>query len=107
MKVAFATPELLSLVRRTNLAEIAEYLPRHLAQNKATVVVFLPFTEDIDAKQFHQLNRVGDLEIQLGDGDPDKVTYWEGMLGDLRVILVDHPQAFEHKHPYGDDDGPY
>ncbi|MFT4648933.1 MAG: starch synthase [Glaciecola sp.] len=107
LKIAFATPELLSLVRRTNLAEIAEYLPRNLAQNKANVVIFLPFTKDIDAKQFNQLNRIGDLDIKLGDGPATKVTYWEGILGDLRVILVDHPQAFENKHPYGDEEGPY
>ena len=107
MKVAFATPELLSLVRRTNLAEIAEYLPQSLAKARAQVMVFLPYTADIDAKQLPQLNRLGNATVTLGDDEPVQVTYWQGQMGDVAIVLVDHPQAFDNKHPYGDDNGPY
>ena len=107
LKVAFATPEYLSLVRRTNLAEIAEYLPRSLAQQRAQVMVFLPYTSDIDAKQLPHLNRLGECSITLGEEPPTTVTYWQGQLGDVSIVLVDHPKAFENKHPYGDDNGPY
>ena len=107
MKVAVATPEFLSLVRRTNLAEIAEYLPRSLAEQRAQVMVFLPFTTDIDAKQLPHLNRLGDMEVRLGENEVHRVTYWRGELGDISIVLVDHPEAFENKHPYGDDNGPY
>jgi len=107
LKVAFVTPEFLSLVRRTNLAEIAEYLPRALAEQRAQVMVFLPFTTDIDAKQLPHLNRLGECLVPLGDREPVPVTYWQGQMGEVSIVLVDHPGAFENKHPYGDDSGPY
>ncbi|MEZ6003506.1 MAG: glycogen/starch synthase [Planctomycetota bacterium] len=106
MKVAFVTPEFLSLVRKTNLADIAESLPRAMAAQRAQVMVFLPYTQDIDAKLLPQLSRLGSLEVPLGDSHVP-VTYWRGQLGDLSVVLVDHPTAFENKHPYGDENGPY
>ncbi len=106
MKVAFATPELLSLSRRTNLAEIAEYLPRTLVRLGVDVEVFLPFTRDVEVDRLSELDDLGSVMYsdELGDVSVD---LHRGQLGELNVILVDHPELFRARHPYGDENGPY
>ena len=66
MKIAFATPELKSLVRRTQLAEIAEVLPRTLQGLGAEVRVFLPFSKDIDTESLGPLEESALLRIRDG-----------------------------------------
>lgn len=106
MKVAFATPELQSLVRRTNLAEIAEQLPRALVRAGANVRVFLPLIKDIDTSILTGLTNVGSLILPDGE-ESVRVRLIRGKLGELEIVLVDHAQLFRTRHPYGDAQGPY
>jgi len=106
VKVAFVTPELHSLVRRTNLAEIAEFLPRTLHQMGTDARVFLPYTEDIDASRITGLEPRGEVEVRDGEGKARLVIH-QGALDTLPVVLVDHPKFFRRRHPYGDSNGPY
>lgn len=106
LKVAFATPELLSLVRRTNLAEIAEYLPRTLVQLGVDVEVFLPFTRDVDVDRLGELEDLGTISYTDAEGSL-AVDLHRGSVGGVSVILVDHPELFRSRHPYGDENGPY
>ena len=106
MKVAFVTPELLTLVRRTSLAELAEYLPRTLVQQGVDVRVFLPFTLDVDIQALEGLERIGNVTVKDGDGQATFAIH-HGKLAELPIYLVDHPQLFRGRYPYGDQDGPY
>ena len=105
MKVAFATPELQTLVRRTNLAEISEFLPRTLAQLGHEVVVFLPHHVDVDSALLLDLQEVGTLALPDGEETAEVVLH-RGTLADIPVVLVDHP-LFHRRHPYGNTEGPY
>ncbi len=106
MKVAFVTPELLSLVRRTSVAEISEFLPRTLVRLGTEVRIFLPYHEDVDERKLADLVTIGSVQVQ----DCNRKTtcdLHQGMLGELPVVLVDHPELFRNRHPYGGDEGPY
>ena len=105
-KVAFVTPELLSIVRRTSLAELAEYLPRTLVQMGVDVRVFLPYTADVETEKLDGLQRLGTTTVPDGDGEAS-FTVHAGKLGELGIVLFDHPQLFRNRHPYGDQEGPY
>ena len=63
MKVALVTPELLSLVRRTNLAGVAESLTQALVRAGVDVRVFLPRTRAVS------------LEILKDVGEPVSYTH--------------------------------
>jgi starch synthase len=106
VKVAFITPELQSLVRRTQLAEIAEQLPSTLRHAGTDARVFLPFHQDIAPEMLTELSVVGTVEVK-DDGSTLSLTVHAGMLGQLPVYLIDHPALFRTRHPYGDDSGPY
>jgi starch synthase len=106
LKVAFVTPELLTLVRRTNLAEIAESLPRTLRAQGADVRVILPYTRDVDTDKLADLTFEGQVEVPDGD-EIVTLSVHQGVLGELPVILLDHPQLFRRRHPYGNAEGPY
>ena len=106
MKIAFITPELQSLVRRTQLAEIAEQLPRTLRQLGTDARVFLPFFSDIDADALTELSQVGHVEVD-DDKSRVKLTVHAAKLGELPIYLIDHPDLFRSRHPYGDNSGPY
>ncbi len=106
LRIAFATPELGSLVRRTSLAEIAESLPRTLRQEGADVRVFIPWTLGLDSSPLQGLRELG--EVRVKDGTAKTVLKIHGgTLGDLPVYLIDHPTLFRSRHPYGDEEGPY
>ncbi|MFT4537735.1 MAG: starch synthase [Planctomycetota bacterium] len=106
LKVAFVTPEFQSLVRRTSLAEISEYLPRALAREGADVTVFLPFTKEIETDKLSDFGQRG--EVCVSDGDRRvTLSLQQGRLGDLQIVLVGHDGLFRSRHPYGDDNGPY
>lgn len=106
MKVAFVTPELLSLVRRTTLAEISEFLPKTLLSQGTDLRVFLPFHTDIEVERISDLTLVGPINVQDGEG---RITLEVsvGRLGELPVVLIDHPDLFRSRHPYGSEEGPY
>ncbi|MFT6108153.1 MAG: starch synthase, partial [Planctomycetota bacterium] len=106
MKIAFAAPELKSLVRRTQLAEIAEQLPRTLMELGADVRVFLPHSRDIDVSALGPLEESALLRIRDGNSRTP-VTIRTGYVDGLTVHLIDHGQLFRTRHPYGDENGPY
>ena len=105
LKVAFATPELQSLVRRTGLAEFAENLPRTLVQQGLEVLVFLPWTIDVEDVRVMGLREVATLRVKDGETST-QVKLHRGHVRDLPVVLIDHP-LFRDRHPYGDERGPY
>ena len=106
MRVAFVTPELLSLARRTSLAEISEFLPQTLLSLGAELRVFMPFHKDVEAGRLVDLTHVGRVEVEDGE-ERTKLEVHVGRLGELPIVLIDHPYLFRSRHPYGDEDGPY
>src|SRR5882672_10615995 len=94
MKIAFVTPELEPLVRRTALADIAAALPKALKEIGNDARVFMPVT------QLTQLAGVEDIENE------GSVTVSD-TLGSVTVYLFEHHQLFGSRGPYGGDDGPY
>lgn len=106
MKVAFVTPELDPLVRRTPLAEVAAALPKALAELGSEVAVFLPYTELAQPEKLEGLTPVASVLAQDLDGKTSFRIH-RGMLGKVTVYLFAHPQFFEGRNPYGGDDGPY
>ncbi|MCP3917613.1 MAG: glycogen synthase [bacterium] len=106
MKVAFVTPELQTLVRRTQLAELSEYLPKTLQQLGVDVRVFLPLTRDVETEKLTGLKDITRVRVPDVDRNTD-FTILRGKLGELPIYLVDHPEFFRNRHPYGDENGPY
>lgn len=106
MKIAFATPELHSLVRRTQLSEIAEQLPRTLQGLGADVRVFLPHSRDIDTDSLGPLEESALLRIRDGQSRTP-ITIRTGYVDGLTIHLIDHQTLFRSRHPYGDENGPY
>lgn len=106
MRVAFVTPELQTLVRRTNVAEVSESLTRTLREAGCDVQVFLPFTKDISGDALTGLVCAGEVRVQ--DGDRRRpLRIWRGNLGEVPVNLIDEELLFRTRHPYGDAEGPY
>lgn len=106
MKIAFVSPELQSLVRRTSLAEVSESLARTLRQEGNDVRVFLPYHADLQTSGLSDLHSLGELKVRDGAGKIS-VLLQSARLGDLPIYLIDHPQLFRNRHPYADDEGPY
>ena len=106
LKIAFVTPELQSLVRRTNLAEIAESLPRTLAAEGHDVRVYLPHTCDVTTNPLSEEREVGSVQVPDLRGRA-RIGVHEGKLAEVRVYLLDHAGLFRTRHPYGDENGPY
>lgn len=93
-------------MRRTNLAEVSEALPSTLARDGHDVRVFIPNCKELDLEVLGPLSEVGEVRIADPGGDVT-ITLREGRLGDLRVVLFEHPELFAERHPYGDEEGPY
>ncbi|QDU83650.1 Glycogen synthase 1 [Planctomycetes bacterium Pla163] len=106
VKVAFVTPELQQLVRRTNLASVAQDLARHLRAAGSDTRVFIPWTVELDAEALGELEELPPVTVPDPE-EPQTFRIHRGQLGDLPVYLFDHPRFFEGKHPYGDENGPY
>ncbi len=106
MKIAFVTPEFQSLVRRTNLAEIAEALPHSLAAAGHDVRVILPHSLEMKIELLRDLREVGVMEVP-DVGGVTQVTVRQGTFGSLTIILIEHPKLFGSRYPYGSDEGPY
>lgn len=106
VKVAFVTPELQQLVRRTNLASVAQDLARHLKAAGSDTRVFIPWTVELDAEVLGELEELSPVTVDDPE-EPQTFRVHQGRLGDLEVYLFDHPRFFEGKHPYGDENGPY
>jgi starch synthase len=106
LKIAFVTPELQSLVRRTSLAEVSESLARTLRQEGSDVRVFLPFSAGVTTGPLADLKLAGEVRVKDGTSRV-ALSVHTARIGDLPIVLIDHPQIFRAKHPYGDEDGPY
>ena len=106
MKIAFVTPELQTLVRRTNLASAAESLAKALQASRQDVRVFLPWTKDVEAERLGALSEVACLRVKDGTVS-QTVRILSGKLGSLPVYLVENEPFFGSRHPYGGDEGPY
>ena len=106
MKIAFITPELQSLVRRTNLAAVSESLAKALHDGRQEVRVCLPWTRDVDTDALGELTERASLRVP--DGNLSQTfQVLEGRLGDLPVLLYENEPFFGSRHPYGDQEGPY
>lgn len=68
--------------------------------------VFLPYSADVNPSVLAELKVVGEVRVKDGQSRAT-ITIHQGLLGDLPVVLIDHPQLFRARHPYGDDEGPY
>jgi starch synthase len=106
LRIAFITPELQSLVRRTNLAGVAESLAKAFAAAKQDVRVLLPWTASVDSELLGPLSQRAEVRVK---GGTYQATFrvLEGRLGELPVLLFEQPTLFGTRHPYGSDEGPY
>jgi starch synthase len=106
VKIAFVTPELDPLVRKTQIAEFSQALPKALKDAGNDVRVFLPHTRPVQTSQLTDLAPVGVVRVADGEGQTT-FSIQHGLLGTVPVYLIGHPGLFGDKYPYGDDDGPY
>lgn len=107
MKLAFVTPELHSLVRRTNLASVAESLSTALREAGVDIRVMMPWTRDVDTQLLSNVEELCTVTIPTGGGKSYTFEITGGRLGELPVFLFDQAELFAHRNPYGDDNGPY
>ena len=112
MKVAFVTPELQTLVQRTNLAAVAEALARAMRREGADTRVFLPWSTDLKREALTELAHVASLPVADGRGPdgarpPVTLQVYRAALADLPVYLIDHSELFRSRAPYSDSSGPY
>lgn len=107
MKIAFVTPELQSLVRRTNLAGVAESLIRALKEAGADVRVVMPWTRDLEDGHLKGLERICAFPVLEGLGGQIEFEVYSAKLDDIPVYLLAQEELFAGRRPYGDDQGPY
>ncbi|HKX46903.1 MAG TPA: glycogen/starch synthase, partial [Planctomycetota bacterium] len=107
LKVAFVTPELQALVRRTNLAGVSQDLAKHLRAAGSDTRVFLPWTVDVEYGHLADLHEVASVRVREYGSRKQSFEIHEGRLDALPVYLFDHPKLFRDRHPYGDESGPY
>ncbi|NOT32426.1 MAG: glycogen synthase [Planctomycetes bacterium] len=106
MRIALITPEFHSLVRRTNLALVAESLAKALQGTRQDVGVFLPRTLDVEEDALTGLTERTEIRIKDGHGF-QRFKIREGRFGDVQVFLFENEALFAQRHPYGDHEGPY
>jgi starch synthase len=106
VQIAFVTPELQSVVRRTNLAGVAESLALALRAANQDVRVFLPWTAEADVRALGNL--VERATLRVPDGNLSQTfRVHEGRLEGLRIYLLDNEPFFGSRQPYGGAEGPY
>ncbi len=106
MRIALITPELHSLVRRTNLAGVAESLAKALHDARQDVRVFLPWTRDVESDLLGELVERAELTIKEARGG-HRFRVVEGNLSGLPIVLLENDALFGKRHPYGGHEGPY
>ncbi|HEX6882750.1 MAG TPA: glycogen/starch synthase [Planctomycetota bacterium] len=106
MRIALITPEYHSLVRRTNLAIVAESLAKALSGARHEVAVFLPSTIDVEKGVLSGLVERTEVKVRDPQGQ-QRFRVLEGRHGDLPVFLFENEALFGRRHPYGDQEGPY
>ncbi len=106
LKVAFITPELDPLVRRTQVAEFASALPKALCEAGADARVFMPCHGMIDIERLEGLEELGTVWVKDIDSETKfRILGWKS--GSVQVYLMDSDRHFATKGPYGSDQGPY
>ena len=106
LRIAFITPELQSLVRRTNLASTAESLARAMHEARQDVRLFVPWAMDVETDVLGEL--VERASLRVPDGNVTQLfRVFEGRLGDIPVYLFENEPFLGSRHPYGNDEGPY
>ncbi len=106
LKVAFITPELDPLVRRTQVAEFAAALPKALGEMGFDARVFMPCHGSIDIERLEGLEELGSILVRdIGDHTKFRILGWKS--GGVQVYLMDSDRHFATKGPYGSDQGPY
>ena len=106
MRIAFVTPELQPLVRRTNLAETVDSLARTLRRAGHDARVITPFTKDVKAAGLLSLKDLGRVRVPSDLGEVT-LSIFSADVDGLPVILIDEERLFRSRHPYGDENGPY
>lgn len=106
MHIAFITPELQSLVRRTNLAGVSESLAKALLAARQDVRVMIPWTRDVETDELGELEERAELRVRDG-AVSQTFRVVEGQLDGLPVYLFENEPFFGSRHPYGGDEGPY
>lgn len=106
MRIALITPEFHTLVRRTNLALVAESLAKALQGARQEVGVFLPRTIDVEGSALTGLRERCEVRVKDVRGQV-RFQVLEGRLGDVTVFLFENEALFGKRHPYGDHEGPY
>jgi starch synthase len=106
LRIAFVTPELGPLVRRTSLAGVAHSLASALKNTGQEVRAFVPWNRDVDSDELDEVTPAGEVRVRDGIGG---VTFqlYTGNLGTLPVVLFDQQALFGSRHPYGNEEGPY
>ncbi len=107
MRIAFVTPELQTLVRRTNLATVSESLCNALADDGHDLRVFVPRTQMLDVEPLEELVEIGAVTVPDGIDRSATFTVRRGKLGKLQVYLLENDALFGERNPYGDANGPY
>ena len=113
LRIALLTPELDSLVRRTNLGSVAESLAHALSKAGQEVRIVLPWSKDLDPTYLVDLQQA--TEVTVPDAKSGSATFSihtgrlirEDRGLKLDVILLDNDRWFRDRHPYGDEEGPY
>jgi len=94
------------LVRRTNLASVAESLARAMRDARQDVRLFIPWATDVETEVLGELTEVAALRVPDGSLT-ENVRIFRGRLGELPVYLFANEAYFGSRHPYGNDEGPY
>jgi starch synthase len=66
----------------------------------------LPYSQEVNTAPLSDLKPVGEVRVKDGQSKLS-LGVLTGLLADLPVVLIDHPQLFRAKQPYGDEEGPY
>ncbi len=106
MRIALITPELQSLVRRTNLAGVAESLAKALGDARNDVRVFLPWTQAVETQVLGEVQER--VHLRVPDGNLTQAfRIVEGNLSGIPIYLFDNEPFFSSRQPYGGEEGPY
>jgi len=106
VKIAFVTPEFEPLVRRSQVAEVSQALPRALKELGNDVRVFLPWTKPIQLQGLVELTEEGSVTVRDVDGFAT-FTIYRCVSGLVPVYLFENTQLFAERNPYGGEEGPY
>ena len=107
MNVAFVTPEFYSLVRRTNLASVAESLAVALQEAGNKVMVFIPRSAGMAEEHTGRAIEIGRVTVRDHEGEDVEFRLLETRVKDLPVVIFDNDRWFNRRNPYGDENGPY